>query len=164
MLKRRIMFVCHGNICRSPMAEFITKHILERLGLSDEYLVSSSATSTEELGNPLYPPAAVELKQRGIAFNNRRATRLSSSDYDKYDLFVLMDDNNIRNIRRIFPSDTENKVHKLLSFCGLDRDVADPWYTGCFDEAYDDIFRGCIALLSSIDCRINESSISKIVT
>ncbi len=159
----KILFVCHGNICRSPMAEFITKDILRRLGLDKEYLVCSSATSCEELGNPLYPPAAAELKRRGIPFNDRRATRLSPSDYEKYDVFALMDDNNMRNIRKIFPSDPNEKIRKLLSYCGLERDVADPWYTGSFDKAYDDIFRGCIALLSSVDPRISRESFGKII-
>ena len=162
-MKRRIMFVCHGNICRSPMAEFVMKNILKKLGLENEYTIASSATSNEEVGNPIYPPAARELKRRGIAFEYRHAVRLQSEDYAKYDLFVLMDDNNIRNISRIFSSDPDRKICKLLSFTGTDRDVADPWFTGLFDKTYDDILKGCIALLSSIDERISNDDLGRIL-
>ena len=145
------------------MAEFITKNILNKLDISDEYIVASSATSTEELGNPLYPPAARELLRRGIPFTRREATRLCSDDYDKYDIFALMDDNNMRNIRRIISADPMGKICKLMSFTGSDRDVADPWYTGDFTEAYNDILEGCIALLASIDPRISYDKAMKML-
>lgn len=156
---KRIMFVCHGNICRSPMAEFITKKIVRDLGLGAEYLIRSSATSYEEQGNPVYPPARRELACRGVPLESRCAVRLEPSDYDKYDLFVLMDSRNMRNIKYIFPSDKDNKICKLLSFAGEDADVFDPWCSGDFVTAYNDIYRGCVALLCSIDPRITKSRI-----
>ena len=149
----RIMFVCHGNICRSPMAEYIMKHLLREEGIDDVF-VASSATSTEEIwrgvGNPPYPPALEELERRGIPTYPRRAVQLSASDYREYDLFIAMDERNLFGIRRIIGADPERKVHKLLSFSGSSRDVADPWYSDRFDVAYDDIYSGCVALLDKI--------------
>lgn len=148
----RIMFVCHGNICRSPMAEFIFKKLIEEKGVSDKFVVASSATSTEEIfngiGNPVYPPAKAELLRHGISCEGKRAVQLKQSDYDKYDLFIAMDENNIRNIARIFRCDPENKVKKLMDYVG-GGNVADPWYTGNFDITYRDIYNGCSALLES---------------
>lgn len=143
---KRIMFVCHGNICRSPMAEFIMKDIVRRSGCSDEYIINSAATSTEEIGNNIYPPAQSELKRRGILFDSHHAVRLKSSDYDNYDLFVIMDRNNEINIRRIFKNDNEHKIHKLLEYAGRNEDVNDPWYSRRFDIAFDDIYSGCMGL------------------
>ena len=149
----RIMFVCHGNICRSPMAEYIMKHLLYEEGIEDVF-VASSATSTEEIwrgiGNPPYPPALAELKRRGIPTYPRRAVQLRSTDYTDYDLLVAMDECNLSGIRRIIGMDPEGKVHKLLSFIGSARDVADPWYSDRFDVAYDDIYAGCAALVDMI--------------
>ena len=156
------MFVCHGNICRSPMAEFIAKHIVRSLNLENDYIIASSATSIEELGNPIYPPAKRELYRRGIPFSEREAVKLSPGDYAKYDLFALMDERNMRNIGRIFSGDPDGKIKKLLSFAGEDRDVFDPWYSGDFVAAFNDIAKGVIALLCSIDGRIAESSIRQI--
>ena len=153
---RKIMFVCHGNICRSPMAECIAKHILSRLGLIGEYTVESSATSTEEIGNPIYPPAKRELYRRGILPLDREARQISPSDYDRYDLFVLMDSRNQKNIMRHFPSDPDGKIHLLMSYVGEPRDVSDPWYSGDFATAFDDISKGVCALLKSIDFRITD--------
>ena len=148
------MFVCHGNICRSPMAEFIFKDLAEKAGVRENFYVSSSATSTEEIwngvGNPVYPPARAELLKHGISSEGKRAVQLSKSDYENYDLFVGMDSNNIRNMLRIFGSDPDGKVHKLLDFTDSTHDVADPWYSGRFDVAYNDIFNGCKALLSKL--------------
>lgn len=148
------MFVCHGNICRSPMAEFIFKDLAEKEGKGELFSVSSSATSSEEIwgniGNPVYPPAKAELLKHGISCEGKHAVQLRKSDYDKYDLFIAMDSNNVRNIMKIFGSDTEGKVHKLLPFAGEDRDVSDPWYSRRFDIAYSDILKGCSALLSSL--------------
>ncbi len=144
----KIMFVCHGNICRSPMAEFIFKDMVEKKGLSDSFFIVSAATSTEEIGNPVYPPAVRELAKHGIGCAGKCAVQLQKADYDKYDLFVCMDDRNIRNISRIFGADPENKVHKLMDYTNRGGDVADPWYTDRFDIAYNDICEGCAALLA----------------
>ena len=152
---KRIMFVCHGNICRSPMAEFIFKDMLKQQGLEDDYIVASSATSTEEIwngiGNPVYPPAKAELLKHGITCEGKRAVQLKKSDYDKYDLFLAMDSMNIRNIGRIFGSDPLSKVHKLMDYTDRQGDVADPWYSGKFDVAYRDIFDSCKALLKKLE-------------
>lgn len=144
------MFVCHGNICRSPMAEFIMKRLVQEAGLGSEFEISSSATSTEEIGNPVYPPAREELKRHGISCGGKFAVQLKKSDYEKYDLFLVMDSNNMRNIRRIFPSDPEQKIHKLLEFADRNDDVDDPWYTRRFEIAYNDIYEGCQGLLESL--------------
>jgi len=150
----RIMFVCHGNICRSPMAEFIFRHIAEKRGLSRHFRVSSSATSTEEIwgdvGNPVYPPAKAELQKHGISCEGKRAVRLKKSDYAEYDIFVGMDSANIRNMHRILGDDSDGKIHKLLKFAGRDDDVADPWYSGRFDVTWKDIYEGCSALLEKL--------------
>ncbi|MCM1329174.1 MAG: low molecular weight phosphotyrosine protein phosphatase [Ruminococcus sp.] len=146
----KIMFVCHGNICRSPMAEFIMKKLVRDEGLSENFFIASAATSTEEIGNPVYPPARRELARHGLSPEGKFAVQLKKSDYEKYDLFAVMDENNLRNIRRIFPSDPQGKVRKLLSFAGSGRDVADPWYSGDFETAYNDIFNGCTALLAEL--------------
>lgn len=150
----RVMFVCHGNICRSPMAELIFKDMIKRRGIEDEFIVESSATSTEEIwngiGNPIYPPAAAELARHGLRDDSKRATLLLKEDYDKYDYFLCMDERNMRNIFRIFPSDPEDKVKKLMSYTGNARDVADPWYCGNFDVTYSDIYEGCEAFLNTL--------------
>ena len=151
---KRIMFVCHGNICRSPMAEFIFKKMLSEKGISGNFVVASSATSTEEIwgdrGNPVYPPAKKELLKHGISCDGKRAVQLKKSDYDKYDYFIAMDSMNVRNIMRIFGSDKEGKVSKLLDHTNEKGDVADPWYTGKFDVTYSDIEKGCRALLKEL--------------
>ena len=150
-MKKRIMFVCHGNICRSPMAEFIMKKLVADKGFSDDFVIESSATSTEEIwngvGSPIYKPAREELVRNGIPFTERRATLLQRQDYPKYDLFVGMDSANIRNMHRIFGSDPEDKIRKLLCFTGGEADVCDPWYSRDFASAYRDIRKGCEALL-----------------
>ena len=144
-----IMFVCHGNICRSPMAEFILKDMLIKNGITDVF-VASCATSTEEIwngiGNPVYPPAREELQKHGISCAGKRAVQLKKCDYDRYDVFYCMDSANVRNAMRIFGSDPENKVKKLLGF----KDVADPWYSDRFDIAYNDIYTGCLAIIDSL--------------
>ena len=149
----RIMFVCHGNICRSPMAEFIFRDLVKKAGLSDRISIASSATSTEEIwngiGNPVYPPARKELAKHGLSCEGKRAVQLQKSDYDKYDLFLVMDGNNLRNIFRIFPADPQGKVRKLLDYVG-GGDVADPWFTEQFDVTYNDLLRGCKALLEDL--------------
>ena len=148
-----IMFVCHGNICRSPMAEFIMKDMVAKQGMADMFFIASSATSTEEIwrgvGNPVYPPAQRELAKHGISCDGKRAVQITSEDYDKYDIILCMDSNNMRNIKRIIPNDPENKICKLMDLVG-GGDVADPWYTGDFSTTYRDIFAGCKALLAKV--------------
>lgn len=150
----KIMFVCHGNICRSPMAEFIFKKLVDDMGLSSEFIIKSSATSTEEIirgvGNPIYPPAARELQRRSIPYTDRRATQLSIDDLEKYDLFIGMDSANIRNMNRILKEGAGDKIFKLMDFTPRGGDVADPWYSDRFDIAYRDIYDGCSALLNKL--------------
>ena len=150
----KIMFVCHGNICRSPMAEFIMKRLAAEQGAGGEFEISSSATSTEEIWNgvenPVYPPARAELAKHGLSCDGKRAVQLKRSDYEKYDLFIGMDSANIRNMLRIFGDDPEGKVHKLMDYTERGGDVADPWYSERFDVAYRDIYDGCTALLNNI--------------
>lgn len=146
----KIMFVCHGNICRSPMAEFIFKDLVKKRHIDKRFVITSSATSTEEIGNPVYPPARAELNKHGLTCNGKHAVQLQKSDYGKYDLFIGMDSTNIFNITRIFGSDPGKKVHKLMDYTERGGDVADPWYSGRFDIAYRDIYDGCTALLNKI--------------
>ena len=147
----KILFICHGNICRSPMAEFIMKELVTKQHLAHEFLIASAATSTEEIwngvGNPVYPPAKAELKRHGISCEGKRAVQITKQDYDKYDLLIGMDDWNIRNMKRVFGEDSAHKIHKLLEYAGRTDDVADPWYSRRFDIAYQDIYEGCTGLL-----------------
>ena len=147
----KIMFVCHGNICRSPMAEFIFKRLISEKGITDQFVVSSCATSTEEIwngiGNPVYPPAKRELMKHNISCEGKRAVQLKRSDYEVYDYLIAMDTNNVRNIMRIIGSDKEGKVYKLMNFTSRGGDVADPWYSGDFETCYNDIYEGCSSLL-----------------
>ena len=150
----RIMFVCHGNICRSPMAEFVLKDMVKRRGLEKDFIISSSATSTEEIyngiGNPVYPPAKDILEAHCINPSGKRAVQLKESDYDKYDLFIGMDSANIRNMKRILDGDPQCKIHKLMEYTDSTADVSDPWYTRDFNRCYNDIHKGCEALLNSL--------------
>lgn len=150
----KIMFVCHGNICRSPMAEFIFKDMVKKNGKADEFFIASSATSTEEIwngiGNPVYQPAKEELAKHGLSCDGKRAVQLQKSDYDKYDYFICMDNNNIRNISKIFGRDPQNKVKKLMEYTDRGGDVADPWYSRRFDIAYRDIYDGCEGLYKKL--------------
>ena len=150
----RLMFVCHGNICRSPMAEFIMKELLRQAGLEGAVFVTSSATSTEEIwngvGNPVYPPAKAELALHGISCEGKRAVQLQRFDYAKYDLFIGMDSANIRNMHRILGSDPDGKIKKLMDYTNRPGDVADPWYSDRFDIAYRDIYEGCQGLLKKL--------------
>ncbi|MBQ4183350.1 MAG: low molecular weight phosphotyrosine protein phosphatase [Bacteroidales bacterium] len=144
----KVLFVCHGNICRSPMAEFILKALVKARGLQDSYHIESAAVSSEESGNPIYPPAKRSLTQHGVPFDpSKRARRVSAEDYRNFDRIICMDASNLRLIRRIIPDDPEGKIHLLMSYTGVGRDVADPWYTGDFEEAFQDILAGCEALL-----------------
>lgn len=150
----KIMFVCHGNICRSPMAEFIFNDMVKKQGLDNCFLISSSATSTEEIfngvGNPVYPPAKREIAKHGLDCKDKRAVKLQKSDYDKYDYFIGMDSANIRNMNFIFDGDKDNKISKLMDYTDRGGDVADPWYSRRFDIAYLDIYDGCAGFLEKL--------------
>ncbi|MGN1131146.1 MAG: low molecular weight protein-tyrosine-phosphatase [Ruminococcus sp.] len=151
----KIMFVCHGNICRSPMAEFVMKKLVRDANLENEFYIASSATSTEEIwrgvGNPIYPPARREMTKQGIPFDvSKRAVQLKADDYEKYDYIIAMDSMNVRNIIRIIGSDKMGKVHKLMDYTSKKGDVADPWYSGNFEVALSDIYNGCVGLLNHI--------------
>ena len=150
----RIMFVCHGNICRSPMAEFVLKKMVSERGVADQFVIASSATSTEEIwngvGNPVYPPAKAVMAKHGISCEGKRAVQLTRADYEKYDLFIGMDAANIRNMHRILGGDPQNKIRKLMDYTPKGGDVADPWYTRDFAATYRDVKAGCQGLLAEI--------------
>ena len=149
MQKIRVLFVCHGNICRSPMAEFILKALAKAKGIENQYYIESAAVSTEEIGNPIYPPAKRCLTQHGIPFDNgKRARQITRADYDRFDRIICMDASNLRLLRRIIPSDPAGKIHLMMSYTGFSRDVADPWYTGDFEAAFQDILEGCEGFIS----------------
>ena len=147
---KRIMFVCHGNICRSPMAEFVMRDMVKKCGLESVFVIASCATSTEEIGNDIHRGTRAILIKYNVPFSPREAVQVSRLDYNKYDLFVCMDSANIRNLGRIFWADPENKIKKLLDFTSRGGDVADPWYTGNFEETYRDVTEGCNALLEKL--------------
>lgn len=146
----KILFVCHGNICRSPMAEFVMKDLAEKAGIGDKVYIASAATSSEEIGSPVHRGTVRELEKRGISCAGKYAVRLEKSDYGYYDYIVGMDIFNLRNMLRLFGGDPENKVRLLMSFTGESRDVDDPWYTRDFATAYADIYAGCSALLKVV--------------
>ena len=146
----KILFVCHGNICRSPMAEFVMKDLVRKAGLENRFLIASKAARRDELGNDTHYGTKAKLRQMGVPFAKRRATLLDRSDYDAYDYLIGMDEENIRDMLRLFGGDPNGKIYKLLRFADEDRDVADPWYTGNFDETYEDVLKGCTALLRMI--------------
>ena len=143
MKKTRILFVCHGNICRSPMAEFVMKDLVKKSGLEDEFYIESAATSTEEIGNEVYPPAKRKLSEHGIGCKGKTARQMTRSDYDRFDLLIGMDEWNIRNMNRICGGDPDGKIHMLLDYTNRPGDVADPWYTGNFEATWRDVLEGC---------------------
>jgi len=147
----KILFICHGNICRSPMAEFVLKEKVKNLGIADQFQISSAATSTDEIwngvGNPVYPPAREELAKHGISCAGKQAVLMTKRDYDKYDYLLGADSVNIRNMRRIAGGDPEGKIKRLLDYTDNPRDIADPWYTGNFVLTYKDVEEGCQAFL-----------------
>ena len=153
----KVLFICHGNICRSPMAEFIMKDLLTKQGLTDQFYVASAATSTEEIwngvGNPVYPPARKELAKHGISCDGKRAVQVTKADYARYDYLICMDSNNVRNLERIIGADVDNKVNMLLDYAGRQgQSIADPWYTGDFGRTYKDIEEGLVGFLEHLGC------------
>ena len=140
---KKILFVCHGNICRSPMAEYVMKYLVEQAQLTDQFMIASAATSTEEIGNSVYPPARRKLAEHGISCNGHAARQMTRADYSRYDLLIGMDSANLRNMTHIAGGDPEGKIRPLL----YDKDVADPWYTGDFEATWQDVIEGCQALL-----------------
>ena len=147
----RILFVCHGNICRSTMAQCVMQHMGDELGRSSEFDIDSAATTYEEIGNPIYPPARRKLDAEGVPIIPHRARRIDASEWDAWDAIVCMDEENVRHLRRILGADHMGAVRKLLSYADDRSDVADPWYTGDFEATYDDVVRGCTALLAELD-------------
>ena len=160
----KVLFICHGNICRSPMAEFMMKDMVEKMGVKDDFLIDSAATSTEEIwggrGNPVYPPARDELLLHGIGrtaytdFSGKRAMQVTKADYSKYDYILCAEERNIRNTIRIMGGDPDNQIKRLLDFSDHPRDIADPWYTGVFDVTYSDIEEGLRAFLKHLGYKI----------
>lgn len=146
----KILFVCHGNICRSPMAEFVMKDLVEKAGLSAQFNIASAATSREELGNPVYPPARRKLAEHGIDCSGKTARQLKSDDYAAYDLLIGMDSANIRNMNRICGGDPDGKIHLMLEYADRPGDVADPWYTRDFEATWRDVEEGCQGLLKEL--------------
>ncbi len=147
----KILFVCHGNICRSPMAEFVMKDMVEKKGIAHKYEIASCATSTEELGNSVYPPARAKLAENGISCKGKTARQMTKEDYGYYDYIIAMDRYNLRNMTRFVGDDPEGKVSLLLDHTDRPGDVADPWYTGNFDATWRDVNLGCEALINEIE-------------
>lgn len=150
MHKTRILFICYGNICRSPMAHYLMQALAERGGVADLIEVDSAATSREELGNPIYPPARRELEKRGIPVGDHCSRRVTAADYQKYDLLIGMETRNVRDISRICGGDPAGKIARLLDFTDHPRDIADPWYTGDYDTTWREILDGCTAILKTL--------------
>ena len=146
----KILFICHGNICRSPMAEFVMKDLVQKAGLEDQFRIASAATSAEEIGNPVYPPARRKLAEHGISCAGKTARQLRREDYGQWDLFIGMDEANLQNMRRLFGGDPEGKCSLLLSHAGRSGEVADPWYTRDFEATWKDVVEGCRALLDEL--------------
>lgn len=147
----KILFVCHGNICRSPMAEFVMKDLVRKAGRAEEFSIASAATSTEEIGNPVYPPARRMLAAHGIDCTGKTARQLRKADYAQYDYLIGMDQANFRNMQRMCGGDPDGKIHLLLDFTDRPGQVADPWYTGDFQATWEDVLEGCEGLLRHID-------------
>ena len=146
----KILFVCHGNICRSPMAEFMLKDMVKKAGEEENFTIASMAATREEIGNDLYPPAKRKLREKGIPFSPRGARQMTRTDYEKFDYIIGMDEENLYDMRRICGGDPEKKISLLLDWTDTPRDVADPWYTGNFEATYRDLDAGCSALLQKL--------------
>ena len=147
----KILFVCHGNICRSPMAEFVMKDLVEKKGVSEEFELASAATSTEEIGNPVYPPAKRKLNEHGISCEGKTARQMTKEDYTYYDYIIAMDRINIRNMTKFAGNDPDNKISLLMDFTSHLKDVADPWYTGDFETTWNDVYEGCVGILNRLN-------------
>ena len=150
-MKKKLLFVCHGNICRSPMAEMVMKRLVREAGCSEQFEIASAATSTEEIGNPVYPPARRKLAEHGISCEGKRARQITPDDYFHYDRIIAMDRNNLRNLRRILGEDTDGKISLLMDYTNRSGDVADPWYTGDFEATWRDVLEGCRGLLTELE-------------
>lgn len=146
-MMKKLLFVCYGNICRSPMAEFVMKDLVEKYGVADQFEIASAATSDEELGNPVYPPARKKLAEHGISCDGKTARQLTVSDYAAYDLLICMDNGNMRDMRRLFGGDPERKLRLLMDFSNRPGEVADPWYTRNFEATWQDVQEGCQGIL-----------------
>ena len=147
----KILFVCHGNICRSPMAEFVMKDLLNKKGIAGQFEIASAATSTEEIGNPVYPSAKRKLKEHGISCEGKTARQMTKKDYAYYDYIIAMDRLNLRNMPRFVGNDPDNKISLLMDFTNHPGDVADPWYTGDFDATLNDVCEGCVGIIKKLN-------------
>lgn len=147
----KILFICHGNICRSPMAEFMMKDLVKKEGQEDRFLIESAAVSREEIGNPVYPPAREMLARHGISCAGKRARRMTVQDYEEYDLLIAMDRSNLTRMERICGRDTQGKIHLMMDFTSRPGEVADPWYTGDFTATWRDLEEGCRGLLDYLE-------------
>ena len=145
---KKILFICHGNICRSPMAEFIMKDLVREQGIADLFAIESAATTSEEICRPVYPPAKRMLETHGIDCSGKRARKITVNDYDDFDLLIIMDRENLWHMNRYFPKDPGHKIHMLREYCGDNKEIDDPWYTGDFQGVYEQIWEGCTALLA----------------
>ena len=150
-MKKKIIFLCHGNICRSPMAEYVMKHLVKEQGRQEEFEITSGAVSREEIGNDIYPPAKRKLQEKGVDFSKHRAHQITPDEFSQNDLIITMDSSNMRLLGRIVPNWEETgKVHMMMEYAGKSSDVADPWYTGDFEQTYQDVLAGCTGLLEII--------------
>ena len=147
----KILFVCHGNICRSPMAEFVMRDLANKKGIAEQFEIASAATSTEEIGNPVYPPAKRKLKEHGISCVGKTARQMTKADYAYFDYIIAMDRFNLRNMTKFAGNDPDNKVSLLMDFTNHPGDVADPWYTGDFDTTWNDVYEGCVGILNKLN-------------
>lgn len=147
----KVLFICHGNICRSPMAEFVLKDMVEKRGIAQQFEIASAATSYEEIGNPVYPPAKAELAKHGIDCSGKRAQKLRKADFEEFDYLIAMESFNLRNIRREFGKELTEQVNLLLDYTDRPGDIDDPWYTGAFELTYDEIVAGCQGFLQYLE-------------
>lgn len=157
----RVLFICHGNICRSTMAQFVFQDMVNMSGLADQFLIDSAATSTEEIGNPPHRDTIRKMNAVGIPILPHRARQITRSDYQKFDYIIGMDTWNMRNLNQKLNGDPDGKLYKLLTFAGSDRDIADPWYTGNFDETYEDVKEGCTALLAFLEKHVYSKGLKR---